>query len=266
MRVPPCVVTASRIGASVSPASVAILAGDPARGRREEDMTTKPMRTYATIATDARRVHDAALSDQKVAAFRKRVSARELGELLANLEALENESGATTSLLHAQVASGVHEAKARAALALTLSDVRDDAKLAFRGNAPLQAAFGVGATIAGDSSRGLRHLAETVLATASKYPTEAARIGLDKPGLRHLGELVDALDGAGLEHARVRTDRHDAATSASALAHTVAAEVAHVRLAARRVFRGNEAKLAAYASIAPRHTPTPRAKAKAPAV
>lgn len=228
-------------------------------------MTTQPKRDYRSIAADARHVHELALGDLKVAGFKKRVSARELGEFLANIQALEDGDGGSSALLHAQVAAGVQEAKARAALALALADVRDDAKITFRGDAALQAGFGVGSMIPGESSRGLRHLAEAVLATAARHPTEAARIGLDKLGTRHLNDLVTALDGASLAHVHVRTDRHDARTTTSAVAHAVAAETAHLRLVARRVFRGKEAKIAAYASIAPRRTPAPL-KPKAPAV
>ena len=49
-------------------------------------------------------------------------------------------------------------------------------------------------------------------------------------------------------------------TALDSLAHAVLAEAAHVRFVARRVFRGDETKLAHYASTLPRHAVKPRSR------
>jgi hypothetical protein len=221
-------------------------------------MPTKPKNDAASIAKDARQVLDAALQDQDVPAFKKRVGKHELDTLRGNIEALEAGEAARTTSLHAQVAAGVHAGKARAALFGFLQDVRDDAQLTFREDESLQHAFGVGATPAAASTSSVRHVAEEVLSAAHAHTKEAAAIGLDTKGIHHLEDLVHALDGAELAHVHTATTRHESTTTTDSLAHIVAAEAAHLRLAARRVFRGDEAKLTRYARTLPRHEVVPR--------
>lgn len=227
-------------------------------------MTTRPKNDPASIALDARRVLDAAREDEADASFRKRVSKHELDGFAANIAALEAADGARTTTLHAQVAAGAHAAKARASLLGFLHDVRDDAKLSFPSDAALLHAFGVGASVAASSSMEVRHLAEEVLATAAAHPKEAAAIGLDTKGVHHLEDLVHALDGADLAHVHTATGRHVSTTTSDSLAHVVSAEAAHVRLAARRVFRADEARLARYARTLPRHAIVARKPAAPP--
>jgi hypothetical protein len=227
-------------------------------------MSTRPKNDPASIALDARRVLELAREDSKNKQFAARVSKHELDALDAKIEALESGSGARTARLHAQVAAGVQAAEARAAIVDVLQDVRDDAKISFPSDHALQHAFGVGAHPASGSTSSVLHAAHQILAAVEAHPKEAARIGLDGKGVHHLEELVHALEGSDFAHAKAQNARHDNATSTDALAHYVAAAVAHVRLIARRVFRDDQAHLDRYASALPRHAVVPRAEKATP--
>ena len=111
----------------------------------------------------------------------------------------------------------------------------------------------------------MRHLAEEVLASAHAHGKQAATLGLDTKGIHHLEDLLHALDGSDLAHVHTASNRHDNSVTTDSLAHAVAAEAAHIRLAARRVFRGDETNLARYARTLPRHEVIPRKHAAAPA-
>ncbi len=221
-------------------------------------MPTKPKHDYRSIAVDARHIHDAALEDLRDPQFKKRVSKHDCDTLSTSINALELAEGGTSSTLHVQVEAGVHAAQARAAVISFLRDVRDDARLAFPGNEALLHAFGVGANPQTSSTASTRHAADALLAAAHAHPTEAAKVGLDKAGVRQLEDVVHALDGADLAHVHTQTARHENSAHTDSLAHAVSAQVAHIRVAARRVFRDDATRLARYETTLPRHEVIPR--------
>jgi hypothetical protein len=228
-------------------------------------MSSRPHHDLRSIALDARRILDAARGDVGKPAFKHYVSKHELDALEVNILALEAGDGARSVRLHALVGAGVHVSKARVALASVLVDVRDDAKILFSGDAALQHAFGVGATITSASTPTLRHVADAFVEAAHAHPKEAAKIGLAAKGLHALEDLIHAVDGADLAHVHAASNRHSETTQTDSLAHLVSAEVAHLRLVAHRVFRGDEEALARYDRTLPRHQVVPRTKATTPA-
>jgi hypothetical protein len=221
-------------------------------------MTTAPHHDVASICLDARRVLDAGRTALHDADFKKRVSKHELDVFQANIEKLEAGSGARSTSLHSQVAAGVHAATARAALIAFFADVRDDAKLAFPSDKAMQHAFGVGVSPSPGSTSEVRHEADVLLASAAAHKAEAKEVGLDTSGVHHLEDLVHALDGADLAHVHATTSRHSNTTATDSQAHLVSAEAAHLRLVARRVYRGQDGKLTPFARTLPRRAITPR--------
>ncbi|MFI5301226.1 MAG: hypothetical protein ACHREM_24340 [Polyangiales bacterium] len=227
-------------------------------------MTTKPHSDIRSIAVDARRILDAARADLANASFKKYVSKSELDGFEANIVGLESGDGARTARLHSQVEAGVHAAQARAAVITLLSNIRDDVKIHFPDDHVLHRAFGVGARCSGASTAEVRHLADVIVESVHEHPKAAGAVGLDIKGLHKFEDLIHALDGADLAHVHAVTSRHQATTGTDSLAHLVSAEVAHLRLVARRVFRADEEKLARYDRTLPRHAVVPRSKAAAP--
>lgn len=216
-------------------------------------MTARPHHDAASILTDGRRLLALAREDVAQADFAARLGAHELDDFASALDALERGDGARSATLHAKVAAGVQAAHARAALLAVLLDVRDDAKIRFGSDAQLQHAFGVGATPNAASTSQVRRLADEVLAAAAAHPSEASQLGLDEHGLHALEDLVHALDGADVAHQAAASNRHTNATALDSLAHRVAAEAAHLRLVARRVFRSDKPRRDRYAPTLPRH-------------
>jgi hypothetical protein len=227
-------------------------------------MTTKPHHDVRSIAIDARRVLDAARSDLADKAFKKYATKSELDGLEANIVGLESGDGARSARLHAQVEAGVHTATARSALYSQLIDLRDDAKIHFADDLALQHAFGVGARFSAASTAEVRHMADVMIEAVHAHPKQAATLGFDAKGLHKLEDLIHAVDGADLAHVHAVTARHTTTTSTDSLAHLVSAEVAHLRLIARRVFRGNEDALSRYDRTLPRREVVPRTKPAAP--
>jgi hypothetical protein len=227
-------------------------------------MSTRPKNDSASTALDARRVLVLAREDSKNKQFSARVSKHELDVLDTKIAALESGAGARTARLTAQVAAGVQAAEARAAIVDVLQDVRDDAKIAFPDDHVLQHAFGVGTHPSSGSTSSVSHAAHQILAAVVEHPKEAAKIGLDAKGVHHLEELVHALEGSDVAHAKAQNARHDNTTATDALTHDVAASVAHIRLIARRVFRDDQAHLDRYATTLPRHAVVPRAEKATP--
>lgn len=225
-------------------------------------MTTKPHHDHASIATDAAHVVAQARRDEK--ALAKYLGKHELDELASNIERLRADEGGQSAKLHAQVSAGVHAAEARAPIVAMLRDVRDDAVLLLTDDAHKRA-FGFGRKVNAASSEDVRSAAHEVLAAAEAHPKEAAAIHLDHKALHHLEDMLHALDGADAAHVESMHERHAGTASFDSLAHKVSAEVAHVRRIAQRVFRGDESKLAAYASTLPRHKVKPRQPKPAPA-
>lgn len=226
-------------------------------------MSTRPKHDAAAIATDAKRVLAAAREDVADKDFAKRITKSELDGFEANIVKLESGEGARSTTLHAQVSAGAHVAAARGALFHKIEDVRDDVKIDFPSDKALQHAFGVGAIVHPGTTSSVLHAAHDILAAVEAHPKEAAKIGLDGKGLHHFEDLVHAVDGSELAHVKAATARHDNTTATDSLAHAVAAEAAHVRLVARRVFRTDDKRLHRYDSTLPRHVITPRAKAAA---
>ena len=227
-------------------------------------MTTKPTHNAQSIATDARRVLAVAQDDASDKAFAKYLTKHELDGFASNIAALEAGTGARSVALHTQVEAGVHAAKARAPLVQRLFDAREDAKLRFPGNVPLQHAFGVGAKIHAISTPSVSLGAHQLLAAIEAHPKEAATIGLDAKAVHVLEDMLHALEGADEAHVQATNDRHDSTTSTESLMHLVASETAHLRSIAHRVFHDDPAKLARYDRTLPRHAVTPRAKVAVP--
>ena len=227
-------------------------------------MSTKPKHDTSSIIQDAEHVLAAAKEDEAQKEFRARITKHDLDLFEANLDALKSALGGRSHAALMRVKAGVHAAEARAALVDRLHDVRDDAKLAFPDDVELQHAFGAGAMLRGDSTREVEDLAHAILAAAHANPEAAKKLHLDGHGIHVLEDLLHALEGAELAHVRAASNRHEASTTADSLAHLVAATAAHVRLAARRVFRHDEAKLARYAPTLPRHEVKPRAPVAKP--
>ncbi|HEY1960247.1 MAG TPA: hypothetical protein VGH28_31775 [Polyangiaceae bacterium] len=227
-------------------------------------MTTKPHDDVASIALDARRVHDAAVVHQKNKEFSKRLAPHELAKMLADIVALEHGDGARTTTLHERVAAGVHVAEIRAGVLGVARDVKEDAVLAFPKDAAMQHAFGVGVHASPSSTREIRELAESLLAAAAAHPKEGAKIGLDYHGVHDLETMVHALDGADLAHVHAATSRHTNATHVDSLAHVVSAEASRIRRIAHRVLRDEPDALAAFARTLPRHAIAPRTHVTAP--
>jgi len=221
-------------------------------------MPTKPKNDYRSIAIDARHALGSAREDISDVHFRKHISKRECDQLDANIVALEQSESAATTSLQLQVEAGVHAANARAGAISFLRDTRDDARIAFPNDPALQRAFGFGATPNIGSTSEVRHALDTILAAAHAHPTEAAKIGLDRAGIHLLEDLIHALDGADLAHVHTASARHTNSAHTDSLAHLVAAEAAHIRLAARRVFRNDATRLARYDRTLPRHEVVPR--------
>lgn len=221
-------------------------------------MPTRPKNDRRSIAIDARRVLDAAREDLNDTLLRKRVSKHECDVFEANIVALEQHEAGSTTSLQEHVEAGVHAAHARAATVVFLRDTRDDARITFPNDPALQHAFGFGATPDAGSTAAVRHTADTILAAAHAHPTEAAKIGLDRNGIHHLEDLIHALDGADLAHVHTASARHTNTVHTDSLAHLVAAEAAHIRLAARRVFRDDPTRLVRYDRTLPRHEVVPR--------
>jgi hypothetical protein len=222
-------------------------------------MSTKPHHTYEAIARDAVRVHAVAVEDLHEREFARHCDRHELEAYRANIAKLETGSAARTHYLDAQLAAGVHVAQSCAALAELCRAVRDAAELEFFADAkhrdePLARAFGMGHPLDATSLTSVEVFAHALLAAAAAHPRDAAKAHLDRDGLHHLHDLLAAVEGTDIAHGRARAARHDASTALDSLAHLVAAETAHIRFVAKRVFRGNEAKLARYASTLPRHT------------
>jgi hypothetical protein len=69
--------------------------------REETDMPTRPKNDARSIATDARRVLDAARGALKDDAFKARASKREIDAFEVNIAGLEAGDGARTCSLHA---------------------------------------------------------------------------------------------------------------------------------------------------------------------
>jgi hypothetical protein len=221
-------------------------------------MRTLQAHDAASIALDARRVLDASRAALHDPPFKARVTKHELDVFQANIEKVDAGDGARGTTLHAQVAAGAHTAVARAALITVFGDVRDDAKLAFPKDKPMQHAFGVGAHYSAASTSEVRHVAESLVAAAGQHKAEAKEIGLDTAAVHHLEDLMDALDGADIAHVHTVTNRHTNSTATDSQVHVVSAETAHLRLVAHRVYRNDEAKLAPFASTLPRRAVTPR--------
>jgi hypothetical protein len=228
-----------------------------------DTMSTRPKHDAASIATDAKRIAAVAREDLADKNFAKRVSKGELDGFDANIGSLESGEAARTTTLHAKVAAGTHVATARSALFHVIENVRDDVKLEFPTDTAMQHTFGVGAIVHAGTTSSVLHVAHELLAAAAAHAKEAAKVGLDAKGVHHLEDLVHAIEGTELAHVHAATARHDNAMATDSLAHLVAAEAAHLRLVARRVFRGDEAKLHRYATTLPRHEVVPRKKAAA---
>ena len=228
-------------------------------------MTTKPHDDVASIAIDARRVHDAA-ANQKNKEFEQRLQKHELAKFLADITALEGGDGARTTTLHAKVAAGVHVAEIRAGIFEVARNAREDAVLAFPKDHAMQHAFGVGVHASPSSTREIRELAEALLAAAAAHPKEAAKVGLDHHGVHDLETKLHALDGADLAHVHAATSRHTNSTHVDSLAHAVSAEAARIRRIAHRVFRDQPDALAPFARTLPRHAIAPRTHVTAPPV
>lgn len=226
-------------------------------------MPTRPKNDPRSIAIDARRVLGAARTDLSNAKFVARITRHELDGFEVNIVALEHGEGARSETLHSKVSAGSHVATARGALLTFLHDVRDDAKLSFPADTALLHAFGVGAQPSPGSTAQVRSLADDVHEAAVKHPAEAAAVGLGDEGLHHLEDLIHAVDGTDLAHVQAATGRHTNSTHTDSLAHLVAAEAAHIRLAARRVFRDDEARRAPYARTLPRHEVVSRTRPSA---
>ena len=216
-------------------------------------MPTRPKNDPTSIATDGRHVHQLSNEDAADPNFKKRISAHERTVFGANIDLLAQSDADSKIFLHAQVEAGVHVAHARSRVVAMLKDIRDDAKLGLTDNAEIQHAFGLGANLHPTSTPQVRHLATEALRAAHKHPDAAAKVGLDTHGIHLLEDLIHALDGAELAHAHAISERHSNTVHLDSLAHLVSAEAAHIRLAARRVFREDPVRLARYDRTLPRH-------------
>lgn len=228
-------------------------------------MTTRPHHTYEAIATDAERLAAAAEADLGDKQFAKHVDAHELAQLRADANKLKAGAASSTTKLQEQVGAGAHVAKACAALAETCRSIRDAAALEWLAEPKSKdeskaRKFGYGQVLDASSLASVEGFAHALLASAEADPKDGAKVHLDAKGIHHVEDMLHALVGADVMHAKAKANRHDASTALDSLAHAVLAETAHVRFVARRVFRGDETKLAHYASTLPRHTVKPRSR------
>ncbi|HEY1954708.1 MAG TPA: hypothetical protein VGH28_03835 [Polyangiaceae bacterium] len=216
-------------------------------------MTTKPHHDALSIAQDATRVHDAAVKDLHDKTFGEHVSKSELQTFAANIALLQGGVGERVGHLSGQVAAGVHTAQARAAIGQLCRLVHAAAELAFENDHDKRKEFGLGLTLDESSTASMELYAHTLLAGAKKYPKDAAKAHLDAKGVRHLEDMLHALEGADIAHTNLKTGRHDASVALDSLAHVVSAEAARIRFVAKHAFVGDEKRLEPYANTLPRH-------------
>lgn len=216
-------------------------------------MTTKPHHDALSIAQDATRVHDAAAADENDKVFGEHVSKAELATLATNIALLQKGVGERLGHLHSQVGAGVHVAQVRAAIGQVCRTVHAAAELAFEHDHDKRKEFGLGLVIDESSTSSIELYAHTLLAGAKKYPKDAPKVHLDAKGVRHLEEMLHALEGADVAHTHFKTGRHDASVALDALAHVVAAEAARIRFVAKHAFLGDDKRLEPYANTLPRH-------------
>jgi hypothetical protein len=228
-------------------------------------MTTKPHHDIRSLATDARRVLDAAQADVGDKSFAKYVDKPSLAALLHDVEALEAGVGGRAARHHGQVAAGAHTAQIRANIAGVVEHAREQAHLAFPSDTAMQHAFGVGARLVLSSTNAMADVADGLLASAAAHASEAKKVGLDAHGVHDLEAMLHALHGADLAHVHAETARHTTATTLDSLAHKVSAEVAWIRRAAHFAFAADQTRLDRYAHTLPRHAITPRATTTTPA-
>lgn len=223
-------------------------------------MPTKPIHDIQSIIMDAERVLACAEQDQSDKAFASRAGHRELVQFANQIATLKESAGDTTLALHAQVEAGEHAASIRAPIAILLRDVRDDAKLAFAGKDALLRAFGVGASFNAASTSSIEAAGHALLRAQQEHPAEAAKIHFDTKTVHHLEDMLHALERADIAHVAAMNERHGRTTAIESLANAVAAKTAHIRLAAKRAFRADAARLDRYASTLPRHAVKHRSK------
>jgi len=222
----------------------------------------RPHFTTATIVLEGNRI--ALAVEKDLPDFKTRLASHELEAFKANVGLLAAGEGARTELLAFKVESGVHVAEARARIMHFATNVALDAHIVYKDEPAKQKEFGVGVHTSGGSTTEVRARAELLLAAAAKHPKDAAKVGLDHHGVHSLEELVHALDGADAAHVAATSQRHTETTHTDSLLHAVLAEIAHLRLIARRVFRDDPAKLEAYHSKLPRHEVIHRVVPKPP--
>jgi hypothetical protein len=220
--------------------------------------------SYAAIIEDARWEHDRAEELKRELFASKRIDQDYLTTLAGEIKAAEQLLGRVAAAQHDQTRAGARQLEVAGHLASVLRDIRDDFKIAFPHDPDQQKAAGLGLRFDAKNPRELLQDAAAVREMLAAHAGDARVAHVDAAHLHDLGTLAGALRDAMAAHGSLRADRHDASAELAGLVHLLAAQAAHIRLVAKRVFKDDPVKRDRFASRLPHHQVKHREKPPTP--
>jgi hypothetical protein len=237
-------------------------------------MATRPKQSEQDVIADARQVlarvarYRAAFTAADKGRKRKLLEPALLTRLKKNVAAASRAVGAQASRANAVHQATGKEVRARALLFDAVTSIRDDVKLAWDGDASKRGvarAFGVGRRLNLKSTPSLLAAASAIdAAYADSNNAKAASAAGVKPArIKQLARLASTLAAADDAQSAGIAGRRSATANKNALLRSIRADVAHIRQAAARVFKGQKAVLKEFRPTTPRVKPKPRRRAVA---
>ncbi|HEY4120937.1 MAG TPA: hypothetical protein VGM56_23905 [Byssovorax sp.] len=243
-------------------------------------MPTRASQTAQDLLDDAKRVLGAGKKHLKrfqaadKAKTIKTVTASGLAAFAADITAAGRAKGAVKAGKAAVGSATQAEQAARTKLFGLLAAIRDDVKLGYPSDAPLQEAFGVGQRLTDRATKKLLDAADAVAAAyeddETDYAARAKAVGVTPARVASLAKARAALDDANQTQGAKLGARKGSASDKQTLLAKVTRETARIRAAAKVALKSDAKALADFASVVARRAvkkrPVPPAPPPVPAV